>query len=58
MPNQFDNEANTSAHYETTGKEIIEQTNGEVTHFVAGIGTTGTLMGVSKRLKEYNKVFR
>lgn len=55
MPNQFDNEANTRAHYETTGKEIIEQTNGEVTHFVAGIGTTGTLMGVSKRLKEYNK---
>jgi S-sulfo-L-cysteine synthase (O-acetyl-L-serine-dependent) len=54
MPNQFDNEANIQAHYETTGKEIIEQTNGRVTHFVAGMGTTGTLMGVSKRLKEFN----
>ncbi len=54
MPNQFDNEANVIAHYETTAKEIIEQTKGEITHFVAGMGTTGTLMGVSKRLKEYN----
>jgi len=55
MPNQFDNDANVLAHYETTGKEIIEQTKGEITHFVAGMGTTGTLMGVSKRLKEFNK---
>lgn len=55
MPNQFDNEANALAHYETTGKEIIEQTQGGITHFVAGMGTTGTLMGVSKRLKEFNK---
>ncbi|MCG2720442.1 MAG: cysteine synthase family protein [Thermodesulfovibrionales bacterium] len=55
MPNQFDNGANVLAHYETTGKEIIEQTEGRVTHFIAGMGTTGTLMGVSKRLKEYNK---
>ncbi|GAB5046615.1 PLP-dependent cysteine synthase family protein [Thermodesulfovibrio sp. TK110] len=55
MPNQFDNEANIRAHYETTGKEIIEQTNGEITHFVAGMGTTGTVMGVSKRLKEFNR---
>ncbi len=55
MPNQFDNEANFIAHYETTGKEIIEQTGGKVTHFVAGMGTTGTLMGVSMRLKEFNK---
>ena len=55
MPNQFDNSANVRAHYETTGKEIYEQTKGEVSAFVAGMGTTGTLMGVSRRLKEYNK---
>jgi cysteine synthase B len=55
MPNQFDNTANVLAHYETTGKEIIEQTEGRVTHFVAGMGTTGTLMGVGKRLKEFSK---
>lgn len=55
MPNQFDNQANVLAHYETTGKEVIEQTDGKITHFVAGMGTTGTLMGVGKRLKEFNK---
>jgi len=55
MPNQFDNEANVTAHYETTGKEIIEQTDGKITHFVAGMGTTGTLMGTGKRLKEHDK---
>ena len=58
MPNQFDNEANILAHYETTGKEIIDQTQGRITHFVAGMGTTGTLMGVSRRLKEFNKDIR
>jgi cysteine synthase B len=54
MPNQFSNQANVLAHYETTAEEILRDTNGKVTHFVAGIGTTGTLMGVSKRLKEHN----
>ena len=58
MPNQFDNEANILAHYETTGREIIEQTAGKITHFVAGMGTTGTLMGVSRRLKEHDKAIR
>lgn len=52
MPNQFDNEHNVLAHYETTGPEILKQTNGEVDVFVAGMGTTGTLMGVSKYFKE------
>lgn len=54
MPDQFMNKYNTLAHYETTGEEIWQDTQGTVTHFVAGIGTTGTLMGISKRLKKYN----
>lgn len=53
MPNQFDNENNVLAHYETTGPEILKQTNGEVDVFVAGMGTTGTLMGVSKYFREH-----
>ena len=52
MPNQFDNPYNSLAHYLTTGPEILEQTNGEVDLLVAGMGTTGTLMGCSQYLKE------
>ncbi len=57
-PNQFANKYNVLAHYETTGKEIIEDTDGKITHFVAGIGTSGTIMGVSMRLKEYNSAIQ
>ena len=53
-PDQYNNDANWRAHYETTGREIWQQTNGRVTHFVAGLGTSGTFMGVTRRLKEYN----
>jgi cysteine synthase B len=51
MPNQYDNEANVLAHFETTGPEIYRQTEGEVDYFVAGMGTSGTLMGVGRYLK-------
>ncbi len=52
MPNQFNNESNVRAHYETTGPEVLAQTNGDVDVFVAGMGTTGTLMGAGRYLKE------
>jgi cysteine synthase B len=52
--NQYDNDANWRAHYQTTGVEIWNQTEGQVTHFVAGLGTGGTLMGTGRRLKEFN----
>jgi cysteine synthase B len=52
--NQYDNPANWQAHYLTTGPEIIEQTGGRVTHLIAGIGTTGTIMGIGKYLRQYN----
>ena len=54
MPDQYANKYNPIAHYETTGKEILEQTEGKVTHFVCGVGTGGTVMGVGRRLKEHN----
>jgi len=51
---QYDNENNWLAHYETTGVEIWDQTGGKVTHFVAGVGTGGTITGVGRRLKSYD----
>lgn len=52
--NQYDNPANWQSHYCTTGPEIAHQTNGRISHFIAGLGTSGTLTGVSRYLSEYN----
>lgn len=57
-PDQYNNEANWLAHYETTAKEIWEQTEGRVTHFVTGLGTSGTFVGVVRRLRELNPNLR
>src|ERR1700687_4478612 len=57
-PDQYSNPANWQAHYETTAQEIWEQTGGRVTHFVAGLGTSGTFIGTSRRLKELNPAIR
>jgi cysteine synthase B len=53
-PDQYSNPANPRAHYEGTAVEILEQTDGRITHFVAGLGTTGTFVGTSRRLKEHD----
>ena len=50
-PDQYNNPANWKAHFETTGPEILEQTGGRITHFVAGLGTSGTFTGVTRRLR-------
>lgn len=55
MPNQFSNKNNKLAHYETTSREILEDLDGELDAFVAGVGTGGTISGVGRRLKEYRK---
>lgn len=57
-PDQYNNPANWLAHYHSTGPEIWAQTGGAVTHFVAGIGTSGTLMGTGRRLKEFNPAIK
>jgi cysteine synthase B len=54
-PDQYNNDGNWRAHYDTTGPEIIEQTAGTVTHFVAGLGTSGTFVGTARRLRQFNK---
>jgi cysteine synthase B len=54
-PDQYNNEENPKAHYDGTGVEIWTQTGGKVTHFITGMGTSGTFMGVSRRLREYDK---
>jgi cysteine synthase B len=53
-PDQYSNPANWRAHYSTTAEEIWKQTEGQITHFVTGLGTTGTFVGVTRRLKELN----
>jgi cysteine synthase B len=57
-PDQYNNPSNWRAHYDTTGPEIWAQTGGRVTHFVAGLGTSGTFTGTARRLHEYNAAIR
>lgn len=57
-PDQYGNPANPAAHYSTTAPEIWEQTHGQITHFVAGLGTSGTFVGITRRLKELNPQIR
>jgi cysteine synthase B len=53
-PDQYNNDGNWRAHYDTTGPEIIEQTSGRLTHFVAGLGTSGTFIGTARRLRKFS----
>jgi cysteine synthase B len=57
-PDQYNNPANWQAHYETTGRELIEQTQGRLTHFVAGLGTSGTFVGAGRRLRDWRDSVR
>src|SRR5256885_9902202 len=57
-PDQYNNDANWRAHFDTTGPEIIEQTSGRLTHFVAGLGTSGTFVGTGRRLRQFNAAIR
>jgi len=57
-PDQYNNDANWLAHFDTTGPEIIEQTSGRLTHFVAGLGTSGTFVGTGRRLRRFNPAIK
>jgi S-sulfo-L-cysteine synthase (O-acetyl-L-serine-dependent) len=57
-PDQYGNPANPAAHYTTTAPEIWQQTQGRITHFIAGLGTSGTFVGTTRRLKEFNRKIR
>jgi cysteine synthase B len=57
-PDQYSNDSNWRAHFDTTGPEIIEQTGGRLTHFVAGLGTSGTFMGTGRALRQFNPAIR
>jgi cysteine synthase B len=57
-PDQYSNDFNWRAHFETTGPEIIEQTGGRLTHFIAGLGTSGTFMGTGRALRQFNPAIR
>jgi cysteine synthase B len=57
-PDQYSNDSNWRAHFETTGPEIIEQTSGRLTHFVAGLGTSGTFMGIGRALRQFNPAIK
>jgi cysteine synthase B len=57
-PDQYNNPGNWRSHYDTTAPEIIEQTGGRLTHFVAGLGTSGTFVGAGRRLREFNPAIR